>query len=211
MCQGPSIVYQSEFCPSLLGTHHDWSPFFGWISTWSSTNFHSLSWIPVRSKTPSSSYRGMVANAKTVPQKKRWITKKESEGLTKGGTTLPEFYPLNLDMPPAYGDQIFKSLYSRALHGQISHRPVSRLVASYSVAMLQVSHVVDWQKYGVPQNRWFIMEKPFKVDDLRVPLFWETTICCISHMGSHHLLYIPHVTYITIKSPITSQAFLLKS
>ena len=124
MCQGPSIVYQSEFCPSLLGTHHDWSPFFGWISTWSSTNFHSLSWIPVRSKTPSSSYRGMVANAKTVPQKKRWITKKESEGLTKGGTTLPEFYPLNLDMPPAYGDQIFKSLYSRALHGQISHRPV---------------------------------------------------------------------------------------
>ncbi len=31
-------------------------------------------------------------------------------------------------------------------------------------------------KIGVPQNGWFIMEKP-KIDDLGVPLFLETPTC----------------------------------
>ena len=33
-----------------------------------------------------------------------------------------------------------------------------------------------FHKWGVPQNSWFIMEIPTKMDDLGVPLFWETSV-----------------------------------
>ena len=37
-------------------------------------------------------------------------------------------------------------------------------------------HIWVFPKIGVPQNGWFIMENPIKMDDLGVPLFLETSI-----------------------------------
>ena len=48
----------------------------------------------------------------------------------------------------------------------------------------------------VPQNRWFLMEHPIKMDDLEVPTFQETPISY--HIISYHIISYHIISYHTV-------------
>ena len=63
------------------------------------------------------------------------------------------------------------------MRGPCHCRNLFCMIISRRTVFLWKTWIRMFPKIGVPQNGWFTIENPIKMDDLGIPLFLETPIC----------------------------------
>ena len=97
--------------------------------------------------------------------------------ITGASVKGPSTNPSGVVQPRSLTDALLGLLGSGAFaadHSAAATRVLWRL--GEVQGCLQDHPIWVFPKIGVPQNGWFIMENPIKMDDLGVPLFLETPI-----------------------------------
>ena len=93
--------------------------------------------------------------------------------------------------------QVFYAFFRVLSFGTFFFRGICGKVWRMARIFIPSCNIWGFPKIGVPQNGWFIMEHPIKMDDLVVPLFSETSIYRnwtmmfspkqnLSHFGKQH-------------------------
>ena len=97
------------------------------------------------------------------------------------------------------GDSICVHLLSHHPEYQCDVRYPFLATASESVCVCFLflgCWITKWvfPKIGVPQNGWFIMENPIKMDDLGIPLFLDTPKCVSNFLRWQKIPKIPDIS-----------------
>ncbi len=137
-----------------------------WCVTWASEIFQNLFWFVEKGKVDGEIYQ-------IWESLKSW---------SPGFLPHPE---VPLSLAGSNGPNISDKSHVFQCRNHLWARPIRFLkdTLSSNISLYIYKYIWVFPKIGIPQNGWFRMEIPIKIDDLGgFPLFLETSICLIYHL-----------------------------